>query len=114
MSISRIGKSRSCGTGTTTGTLWPRSEGRAPRGGKKDGASREAPVEEEGAENVSDIEIEHVFPGMRPQVEGKDLVLHLVVDPGFDHVRRKDIAFQEIVMVVLQGLQDFPQRPWCL
>lgn len=48
-----------------------------------------------------DVEIEGELPRMGTEVDGLDLVLHLVGDPGLDHVRREHVSLQEVLMVSL-------------
>jgi hypothetical protein len=61
--------------------------------------------------DCSDIKIQHELPGVRTEIEGEDLVLHLVVDPGLDDVRREDIALQKVFVIVLQCDENVSERP---
>ena len=48
--------------------------------------------------------------GVRAQPHGVDLVFGFVVDPHVDGILRKDIAFQQEVLICLQCFQGFFER----
>ena len=46
---------------------------------------------------------------MRPQVQGQHLILHLVINPGFDDVLGEDIVLQQEGVIFFQGHQRLAQ-----
>jgi hypothetical protein len=56
-----------------------------------------------------DVEVEMELIGMRTEGDGIHLVLFLVIDPGFDEVFREDAALEQIVMILLKGIQNFAE-----
>src|SRR6266480_7915633 len=69
----------------------PRSSPRPPR-------SRDAPA-------ALDIEVQRELPRVRTEPHRVHLVLALVVDPRFDHVRREDVALQQPVVGFLEVVE---------
>ena len=49
---------------------------------------------------------------MGPQPDGIDLMLSLVLQPGLDDVLGEDIALEEEIMILLQGIERLVKRPW--
>src|SRR2546428_6620687 len=52
----------------------------------------------------SDVEVEGELVRMRPQPNWIHLILPLVLEPRLDQVRREDVALQQEVVVLLQGV----------
>ncbi len=53
----------------------------------------------------SHVEVELELVRVRTQLERRDLVLALVVDPRLDQVRREDVALEEELVVGLEAVQ---------
>src|SRR6266478_3360005 len=56
------------------------------------------------------IEVERELHGRRPQAHRVELLLHLGVDPGLDHVLREHVALEQVLVVPLQLAQGLLQR----
>ena len=59
--------------------------------------------EQRFSKRALDIVIQRELPRVRAQVQGQDLVLQLVINPGFDDVLGKDIVFQQDGVIFFQG-----------
>src|SRR5690349_11557173 len=58
------------------------------------------------------VRVEHELPRVGPEGDRVDLLLALVVDPGLDHIRGEDAAFEQERVVLLQRVQRLRQRAW--
>src|SRR5262249_32021813 len=59
---------------------------------------------------VLDVVIERELIRMRTQPDGVDFLLALVPDPGADDVAGEDVALQQELMVLFEGIQRFVER----
>src|SRR6266545_681703 len=57
-----------------------------------------------------DVEVQRKLPRMRPQSNRIDLILPLVIDPRVDQILCENVAFEEKVVVFLQGVEDDIER----
>src|SRR6267378_8463892 len=79
-----------------------RGKWKAPRGGILRGA---AP-----SNGGSDIEVERELHRRRPQPHRVQLLLHLVLEPGVDHVLGENVALEHELMVPLQLVERLLER----
>src|SRR3989337_307243 len=79
-----------------------------PGGGPQKGPRPFRPVRREGWNSA--VEVEEELVRRRPHLDGVDLGVDLVLDPLLDDVRREDVALEQEVVIVLQGLQRLLQR----
>src|ERR1700756_2664781 len=56
------------------------------------------------------IKVQGKFPRVRPQADGVDLVLPLVLDPALDEVAREDVALEEPVVALLEVVEHDVER----
>src|ERR1700682_5382702 len=58
----------------------------------------------------SDIEVERELHGRRPQAHRVHLLLHLVLEPGVDHVLGEDVALEHELVVPLELVERLLER----
>src|SRR5882672_9229630 len=65
---------------------------------------------ERGSPRRSNVEVERELPRVRPQADGVDLVLALVLDPALDEVGREDVTLEEPVVALLEVVEHDVER----